>query len=100
MGEIQLKRFFGVIALAATSVAIPLSSQTSQPAPAAPEATLRITSRAVLVDVLVTDRNGAPVKGLKQDAFTVNEQGKPQSVSFFEEHTSAPQSAGRQPAAA
>jgi VWFA-related protein len=84
-----LKRFFCAIALAATSIAIPLSSQTSQPA-AAPEATLHITSRAVLVDVLVTDRNGAPVKGLKQDSFSVNEQGKPQSVSFFEEHTGVP----------
>jgi VWFA-related protein len=85
-----MMRFLCAVALASTSVAIPLSSQTSQTAPAAPEATLRIDSRAVLVDVLVTDRNGAPVKGLKQNAFTVNEQGKPQTISFFEEHTSIP----------
>ena len=65
---------------------MPLSSQTNQPAATAPEATLHINSRAVLVDVLVTDRNGAPVKGLKQNAFTIDEQGKPQTISFFEEH--------------
>lgn len=51
-----------------------------------PEPTLRINSRAVLVDVIVTDAHGNPVTGLKQDAFAVAEQGKPQSISFFEEH--------------
>ena len=44
----------------------------------------------MLVDVIVTDRSGRPVTGLKQDAFTVNEQGKPQAISFFEEHGAAP----------
>jgi VWFA-related protein len=75
--------------LSAAFCAAPLSSQTNQPA-APPEATLHVTSRAVLVDVLVTDRNGTPVKGLQQSAFTLNEQGKPQTISFFEEHAGAP----------
>lgn len=48
--------------------------------------TLRLNSRAVLIDVVVTDRNGNPVTGLSKDAFNVREQGKPQSVAFFEEH--------------
>lgn len=86
-----MKRSICAITLVAASFAVPLGSQTDQPAAAAPEATLRINSRAVLVDVLVTDHDGRPVKGLKQDAFTVNEQGKPQSISFFEEHTGATQ---------
>jgi VWFA-related protein len=46
---------------------------------------LRIKSREVVVDVIVTDHAGKPVTGLKKDAFTVTEQGKPQTVSFFEE---------------
>jgi len=50
------------------------------------ETTLRVNSRAVLVDVLVTDRKGAPVRGLPQSAFSVKEQGKPQGITFFEEH--------------
>jgi VWFA-related protein len=53
------------------------------------ETTLRVNSRAVLVDVLVTDKKGAPVRGLAQNAFTVKEQGKPQAITFFEEHQSA-----------
>jgi VWFA-related protein len=55
--------------------------------------TLRINSRAVLVDVIVTDRSGRPATGLKQDAFAVTEQGKPQAIRFFEEHTAAPAAA-------
>jgi VWFA-related protein len=51
-----------------------------------PDTTLRLTSRAVLVDVIVTDSSGKPVKELSKDAFSVTEQGKPQHVTFFEEN--------------
>jgi VWFA-related protein len=88
--EIRLKRFLCAVALASTAAAIPLCSQTNQPATTAADPTLQINSSAVLVDVLVTDRDGRPVKGLKQDAFTLDEQGKPQTISFFEEHSSIP----------
>jgi VWFA-related protein len=52
---------------------------------------LRVTTRNVLVDVIVTDQHGRPVTGLKKDAFTVTESGKPQGISFFEENAPAPQ---------
>lgn len=48
--------------------------------------TLRLNSRAVLIDVLVTDHNGKPVQGLSKDAFRVLEQGHPQTVAYCEEH--------------
>ena len=51
------------------------------------DTTLKVNSRAVLVDVIVTDKSGNPVKGLKQDDFKVLEDGTPQPVAFFEEHT-------------
>ena len=73
--------------------AVPLSAQTASPDANAPASPLRIESRAVLVDVIVTDRSGKPVTGLKQDAFGVTEQGKPQTISFFEEHTASPAAA-------
>jgi VWFA-related protein len=75
--------------LAAVFCATTLSAQTSQPTPTEPEATLQINSRAVLVDVLVTDQNGRQVHGLKSDAFRLEERGKPQTIAFFEEHTNA-----------
>jgi len=64
-------------------------SQTQAPAssPDTANPTLRTTSRAVLVDVIVSDHQGHPVTGLKRDAFTITEHGKPQTISFFEEHT-------------
>ena len=61
----------------------PAQNPTDQPA-------LRVTTRNVLVDVIVMDR-GKPVTGLKKDAFTVTEAGKPQSISFFEENAPVPQ---------
>ncbi len=70
------------------TVITPLHSQTATPDASTSMSTLQINSRAVLVDVIVTDRSGKPITGLKQDAFSVvTEQGKPQTVNFFEEHT-------------
>jgi VWFA-related protein len=64
----------------------PAFAQSTAPDPNAPVTNLFITSHAVLIDVVVTDKEGVPVTGLKKDAFSVTEQGKPQTVSFFEEH--------------
>jgi VWFA-related protein len=84
-----MNRFGLLPVFACLFAAGPLLAQTN-PEPGAPTASLRINTRAVLLDVLVTDRNGTPVTGLKQDAFNVTEQGKPQSVAFFEEHSGTP----------
>ena len=46
--------------------------------------TIRTTVDLVEIDVQVTDRDGKPVKGLKQEQFTVTEDGKAQKVSSFE----------------
>lgn len=78
-------------------VALSVSASLLAQSPASPssdaQATIRVSSRAVLVDVLVTDHKGKPVTGLKQDDFKVAEQGKPQTISFFEEHGTGPQPA-------
>ena len=72
-----------VIALLITA---PLLAQNQSPEDNTSNSTVRITTHAVLLDVVVTDRNGNPVTGLTQDAFSVAEKGKPQTISFFEEH--------------
>jgi VWFA-related protein len=54
-----------------------------------PEATLRIYGRAVLVDVVVTDKHGQVVPGLRKEDFAVKENGKPQAIDFFEPHFAA-----------
>ena len=77
------------LVVALICLTVPLPAQMAPPDANTPSTPLRIDSRAVLVDVVVTDKSGKPVTGLRQDAFAVTEQGKPQAVGFFEEHTGA-----------
>lgn len=76
-----------VLSLLSSALFLQAATMLSGQAPA-PEGdpTLRINSRAVLVDVIVTDESGNPIKGLKKDDFVLKEQGKRQAVSYFEEH--------------
>ena len=48
--------------------------------------TLRTTARMVVLDVVVTDKSGHPVKGLKQPDFALTEDGVPQRLASFTEH--------------
>jgi VWFA-related protein len=57
-----------------------------------PAATIRVSTRLVLVDVVVTDKQGKPVSGLRRDDFTLEENGKAQKVAIYtapEEHSAA-----------
>lgn len=44
---------------------------------------VRVSTRLVLVDAVVTDKSGQRITDLKKDDFTVLENGKPQSISAF-----------------
>lgn len=57
--------------------------QTS-PTPNSPGFTLKTSVNRVLVDVTVTDAHGNPVHGLTKNDFTVEEDGKPQTVLSFD----------------
>ena len=46
--------------------------------------TIRSAVELVQVDVEITGRDGKPIKGLRQDQFSVSEDGKDQKVSAFE----------------
>lgn len=74
------------IALLFAVSALPLGAQAANRQTADREPTLKVTSRAVVEDVVVTDGHGNPVRGLPPSAFTLTEQGKPQVITFFEEH--------------
>ena len=54
--------------------------------------TIHARSNLVVVDVVVSDSKGKPVHGLKAEDFTLLENGKPQAVRSFEEHTALPAS--------
>lgn len=67
------------------------ASGQAAPTPAEPATTIRTSSDLVVVDVVASDSQQNPVHKLTAADFTVLEDGKPQTVSAFEEHaTSAP----------
>ena len=73
-------------------VALPtgaLPQETSQPAADAglPAYTLRTSSNLVILDVVVSGPDGRPIHGLLAKDFAVSEDGKPQQVRNFQEHT-------------
>ena len=74
-------RHLGHLLLAAASIA---AAQTVQP-PA-----IRQNVNNVLIDVVVADKYGQPVKGLDKTHFQVLENGVAQQISFFEEHQADP----------
>jgi VWFA-related protein len=45
--------------------------------------TVKASTRLVVVDVVVTDKQGQPIRDLKADDFDVLENGKPQKISDF-----------------
>jgi VWFA-related protein len=58
-----------------------------------PVTTLHADARSVVVDVVVTDKDGKALTGLTRQDFQVFEDGKPQALTFFEQHTGAGASA-------
>ncbi|HWF91673.1 MAG TPA: VWA domain-containing protein [Terriglobales bacterium] len=60
-------------------------SETIAPA-AANQPTFQSKVRVVLVDIVVTKGKGDSAGGLRKQDFKVLEDGKPQKISFFEEH--------------
>jgi VWFA-related protein len=63
--------------------AAPASMSAQQAATDIPTLTIRTSTRLVTVDVVVTDKKGQPIAGLKSEDFTVEENGKKQKVSIF-----------------
>ncbi len=66
-----------------------LVAQAPTPPPPSEPALTTLHARAnlVLVDVVVTDAHGNPVKGLEKDAFSLTEDKTPQMIRTFDEHT-------------
>ncbi len=76
-----------VPALAQQETATPPAAPAAQPAgKAAADATpiFRVNSNLVIVDITVKDKSGNLIPNLKQDDFTIYEDGKQQKISVFD----------------
>ncbi len=80
-------RLLGLVPLL---LVFPLHAQTPAPDSSNAVATIKTKVRLVLVDVVVTNGKGDAVTGLQKDDFQILEDGKPQTISTFEEHHGAP----------
>jgi VWFA-related protein len=56
------------------------AQQAQQSAPSIPAPTIRVTTHMVLVDAVVTDKQGKAVMGLRPEDFVVEENGKAQKI--------------------
>src|SRR5437773_7654121 len=59
---------------------VPARSQSQNQVPVP---TIRVSTHLVLVDVVVTDKQGKPIPGLRPEDFEVEENGKVQKISTF-----------------
>jgi VWFA-related protein len=87
--DMFLRRCFWCLVLLCSSVGS-LHSQTAAPDATHAVPTIRAKARLVLVDVVVTNSKGEAVTGLHKGDFEIQEEGKPQTISSFEEHHGAP----------
>jgi VWFA-related protein len=78
-------RVLRVTAIAAAAWAIPLVAAQTPPtqAPPQPAPVFRTGTTAVLLDIVVRDKRGRPVRDLRQDEITVFEDGMPREVKSF-----------------
>ena len=82
MGKIA-KTISTIAAAALLLPHMPLASQ-EPPKPEVAQPPIRVATELVLVNVVARDKNGNPVRDLKQDDFTLYEDGKKQQISTFD----------------
>ena len=64
-------------------------AQTAREPDQVPALSIRVSTRLVILDAVVTDKQGRPVPGLQASDFMVAEKGKPQKISVFTPPTEA-----------
>ncbi|MGE5736906.1 MAG: hypothetical protein ACM34E_17570, partial [Acidobacteriota bacterium] len=79
-----LRRSVYVLAIAFALLAAAARLHSQSPSRGVPAPTIRVSTRLVLVDVVVTDKQGKPVSGLKAEDFTIEEKGKKQKIAVFQ----------------
>src|ERR1700690_305704 len=82
--------FLTLLVLTFPSSARPAQQAGSETGSPQQETLIRSSVRLVQVSVVVEDKKGNPVTGLKPEDFTVLDEGKPQKIAFFIPDAPAP----------
>src|SRR5712692_5713016 len=77
-------------ALAQSATLLFPQAQAPQPATAQAPAVIRSTTRLVQLNVIVHNKKGDPVRGLKKEDFTILDQGQEQQVATFSANAAGP----------
>src|SRR5277367_3357489 len=84
--------------LASTHTAIgqntPTAAGQNAPTPAVPTTTMKVNVKVVTMAVTVRDKHGAIVPNLTKDEFTLTEDGRPQTIKYFNHDTNLPLNLG------
>jgi VWFA-related protein len=83
-----LKSIVFLVLLASLAAMFPAAARTSQ------RDTVRADVNVVSIYFTVRDKRERVVNGLKQDAFQVVEDGRPQQISYFADHSDVPMNVG------
>jgi VWFA-related protein len=95
-----MRTYLGIIlGLSLAAHALSANAQSAQQAPPPqPDAadTIHVSTKLIVVDVIVQDKAGHPIHGLKPEDFRLSEGKNPQTIRHFEEHSTstAPPPAG------
>jgi VWFA-related protein len=85
-----MKRFVVQIVVLLVLAGAIVDAQQPSPTPNEPTVLFRVTTRIVLVDAIVLDKEHNPVRGLKANDFTVTEDGVRQRITSFSERIAEP----------
>ncbi len=66
------------------------SSSAQRPAQGGPQTTLSVNARLVTLPVVVRDKKGKIVSGLTKDDFVLTEDGRPETIKYFNLDTNLP----------
>lgn len=88
-----MKPSISILLVAALAAGITVIAQAQDASQSNNVPLIKANARDVVVDVVIT-KGSEPVVGLKKDDFKIEEDGKPQELDFFEEHSNKTALAG------
>ena len=100
--RMHLSRIFPLLCLLLLAPALESQNSSAAPAatppaaqsPAAPTTTLSVDVKVVTLPVTVRDKHGKIVTNLSKDDFALEEDGKPQTIRYFNQETNLPLTVG------